>query len=67
MTQRPTQALHRPRFNAAQREALDTVGIALKQKAIDFPTAAELGEMVKAGRVDEVLKRLEASLEGNMR
>jgi hypothetical protein len=51
--------LHSPRFTANQREVLDAIGKALKYRRIDFFTATELGDMVKAGRLNEVLAILE--------
>ena len=60
MARHPTQTLRGPRFTAAQRDALDAIGAALKQKTIDFRTATKLGELVKAGRSQEAAERLEA-------
>lgn len=45
-------------FSAAQRKALDMIGLALKKCRIDFKTAAELGDLVKHGREVEVAQRL---------
>jgi hypothetical protein len=51
--------MHGPRFTANQRETLDAIGHALKHRQIDFFTAVELRDRVKAGKVDMVLKTLE--------
>jgi hypothetical protein len=51
--------MHGPRFTANQRETLDAIGHALKHRQIDFFTAAELSDRVKAGQVDAVLEVLE--------
>lgn len=61
MPQHPTQAIRGPRFSAAQREALDAIGDALKQRRIDFAMATELSDSVKAGRIDAVLEALDIS------
>lgn len=44
-------------FSAAQRKALDIIGLTLKQRRIDFKTATALGDLVKHGREAEALKR----------
>lgn len=56
----PTQTIRGPRFNAEQRRTLDAIGIAFKTQLIDFRTAAELSDMVKTGRVGDVLNWLES-------
>lgn len=58
MTDQPTYTLRGPRYTAAQRDALEAIGKALKQHLLDFSTAVELGNQVKVGRVDDVIKRL---------
>jgi len=58
MTDRPTHTLRGPRYSAAQRDALEAIGKALKQHLLDFATAAELGDQVKAGQVDVVVTKL---------
>ena len=58
MPDRPTHTLRGPRYTAAQRDAREAIGKALKQHLLDFPTAVELGDQVKAGQVDDVTKRL---------
>jgi hypothetical protein len=51
--------MHGPRFTAKQRRVLDAIGSALKHRQIDFFTAVELSDQVKAGQVDAVLEVLE--------
>ena len=58
MTDRPIHTLRGPRYTAAQRDALEAIGKALKQRLLDFATAVELGDQVKAGQVDDVVTKL---------
>ena len=58
MANHSTQTLRGSRFTARQREVLDAIGYALKRGMIDFATASDLGEQVRAGRVEEVAKVL---------
>lgn len=58
MPDRPTHTLRGPRYTTAQRDALEAIGMALKQHLLDFATAVELGDQVKSGRVDDVTQRL---------
>ena len=46
-------------FSGDQRQALDTIGGALKRHDIDFGTASELSELVKDDRAREALEKLE--------
>ena len=45
-------------FSGDQRDALDMIGDALKRRKIDFHTASELSDMVKAGQSYEAMKLL---------
>lgn len=58
MTNQRLSTIRSSRFTASQREALDAIGNALKQRQIDFFRAVELSDQVKAGQVDMVLKAL---------
>lgn len=46
-------------LSAAQRQALETLGQALKQQKTDFYTAVELSDEVKAGQINDAMKLLE--------
>jgi hypothetical protein len=58
MADRPMHTLRGPRYTTAQRDALEAIGEALKQHLLDFATAVELGDLVKAGQVDDALTKL---------
>lgn len=62
MIKRPVQT---SRFSDAQRRVLDKIGHALKRRKIDFDTAAELSDMVKAGQAEKALWKLMFGLDDN--
>jgi predicted DNA-binding protein len=59
MTNQKLYAVRGPRFTANQRETLDAIEHALNRRQIDFFTAVELSDRVKAGQVDVVVEALE--------
>lgn len=54
------QLIPNSRFTTEERRTLDAIGTALKKRLIDFHIAAEFSDMVKTGRVGDVLKWLES-------
>jgi hypothetical protein len=49
------------RYTLVQGQALEAVGDALKRRRIDFAAATELRDLVRAGRVEEVMAALDVS------
>lgn len=58
MSDKPTEALLGTRFNATERQALDSIDLALKLRLIDVGTAIQLSDLIKQGRLEDVYKRL---------
>lgn len=52
---------HSTLYSTAQLDALDLIGGAYTDRRIDFGTATELRDLVRAKRIDEALASLEAS------
>lgn len=53
MTHHLLQTIRPSQSNATQRQEFDAIGSALKHRKIDLHNAAELSDLVKAGRLDE--------------
>lgn len=67
MTKYKPRAKYVPRYTVAQSETLEAVGAALKRRRINFATATELRNLIRAGHVEQVSAALNDATNANVR